>query len=70
MCDLLKMIDIGSRKDIEYTREHFLQLLGRSLRREREIVKWSRPERAYAQDILDEGLHYLPILLFSPSPSP
>jgi nucleotide-binding universal stress UspA family protein len=51
---VLNVIDTGPRKDFEHTRERFLRRPGS---REDEI---RQVEQAAAQDILNEGLRYLP----------
>jgi nucleotide-binding universal stress UspA family protein len=54
---ILYVIDTGPRRDIEHTRERFLRPHGRPLSREDEM---QRAEHAAAEDILNEGLRYLP----------
>jgi nucleotide-binding universal stress UspA family protein len=54
---ILHVIDTGPRKDIEHTRERFLRPAGRALSREDEM---QHAERGAAEDILNEGLRYLP----------
>src|SRR5260370_36943091 len=54
---ILYVIDTGPRKDIEHTRERFLRPPGPPGSREYEM---QQAERAAAQDILNEGLRYLP----------
>lgn len=54
---VLYVIDTGPRKDIEHTRERFLRSPAPPPLREHEM---GEAERASAQDILDEGLRYLP----------
>ena len=54
---ILYVIDTGPRKDIEQTRERFLRPHGKPLPREEEI---HLAEHTAAEDILNEGLHYLP----------
>jgi nucleotide-binding universal stress UspA family protein len=54
---LLYVIDTGPRKDIEHTRERFLRRAAPPPLREHEMAE---AERASAQDILDEGVRYLP----------
>jgi len=54
---ILYVIDTGPRKDIEHTRERFLRPHGRPLSREDEM---QHAEHAAAEDILNEGLRYLP----------
>jgi nucleotide-binding universal stress UspA family protein len=54
---VLYVIDTGPRKDIEHTRERFLRPRGTPLPREGEM---HLAEHTAAEDILSEGLHYLP----------
>jgi hypothetical protein len=54
---ILYVIDTGPRKDIEHTRERFLRPPGPPGSREYEM---QQAEQAAAQDILNEGLRYLP----------
>ena len=54
---ILYVIDTGPRKDIEHTRERFLRRPGPPSLREDEM---SQAEKKSAQDILNEGLRYLP----------
>jgi nucleotide-binding universal stress UspA family protein len=54
---LLYVVDTGPRKDIEHTRERFLRRPGPPRSREYEM---EQAERAAAQDVLNEGLRYLP----------
>ena len=54
---ILYVIDTGPRKDIEHTRERFFRRPGPPRSREDEM---EQAELAGAQDILNEGLHYLP----------
>jgi nucleotide-binding universal stress UspA family protein len=54
---VLFVIDTGPRKDIEHTRERFLRPPGPPLLREHEM---GEAEKKSAQEILDEGLRYLP----------
>jgi nucleotide-binding universal stress UspA family protein len=54
---LLYVIDTGPRKDIEHTRERFLRRPGPPRSREDEM---EQAELAAAQDVLNEGLRYLP----------
>ncbi len=54
---VLYVIDTGPRKDIEHRRERFLRPPGPSGSREEEM---QQAEQAAAQDILNEGLRYLP----------
>jgi len=54
---ILYVIDTGPRKDIEHTRERFLRRPGPPRSREDEM---EQAELAAAQDILNEGLRYLP----------
>ena len=51
------MIDTGPRKDIEHTRERFLRRPGPPRSREDEM---QQAELAAAQDVLNEGLRYIP----------
>jgi nucleotide-binding universal stress UspA family protein len=53
----LYVIDTGPRKEIEHTRERFFRSTGRPLSREDEM---QHAELASAEDILQEGLRYLP----------
>jgi nucleotide-binding universal stress UspA family protein len=54
---ILYVIDTGPRKDIEHTRERFLRRPGPPRSREDEM---EQAELAAAQDVLDEGLRYIP----------
>ena len=54
---ILYVIDTGPRKDIEQTRERFFRRPGPPRSREDEMEK---AELAAAQDVLNEGLRYLP----------
>ncbi len=54
---ILYVIDTGPRKDIEHTRERFLRPPGPPGSRQYEM---QQAEQAAAQDILNEGLRYLP----------
>jgi nucleotide-binding universal stress UspA family protein len=54
---LLYVTDTGPRHDIEHIRERFLRRPGPPPPQEREM---RQAEKASAQDILGEGLHYLP----------
>jgi nucleotide-binding universal stress UspA family protein len=54
---LIYVVDTGPRKDIEHTRERFLRRPGPPRSREDEM---EQAERAAAQDVLNEGLRYLP----------
>jgi len=54
---ILYVIDTGPRKDIEHTRERFLRRPGPPRSREDEM---EQAELAAAQDVLNEGLRYLP----------
>ena len=54
---ILYVIDTGPRKDIEHTRERFLRAPARPGSREDEM---QQADQAAAQDILNEGLRYLP----------
>src|SRR5260370_22019462 len=54
---ILCVIDTGPRKDIEHTRERFLRPPSPPGSREYEM---QQEEQAAAQDILNEGLRYLP----------
>jgi nucleotide-binding universal stress UspA family protein len=54
---ILYVIDTGPRKEIEHTRERFLRPTGRPLSREDEM---QHAEQGAAEDILNEGLRYLP----------
>jgi len=54
---ILYVIDTGPRKDIEHTRERFLRRPGPPRSREDEM---EQAELAAAQDLLDEGLRYIP----------
>ena len=54
---MLYVIDTAPRKDIEHTRERFLRRPGPPRSRENEM---EQAELAGAQDVLNEGLHYLP----------
>jgi nucleotide-binding universal stress UspA family protein len=54
---ILYVIDTGPRKDIEHTRERFLRRLGPPRSRGHEM---EQAELAAAQDILNEGLRYIP----------
>jgi nucleotide-binding universal stress UspA family protein len=54
---LLYVIDTGPRKDIEHMRERFLRPVSRPLSRQDEM---QHAERGAAEDILNEGLRYLP----------
>ena len=54
---ILYVIDTGPRKDIEHTRERFLRPPGAPRSREDEM---EQAELAAAQDVLSEGLRYLP----------
>jgi nucleotide-binding universal stress UspA family protein len=54
---IIYVIDTGPRKDIEHTRERFLRPAGPPGPREREM---QQAEHAAAEDILKEGLRYLP----------
>ena len=54
---VLYVIDTGPRKDIEHTRERFLRPQGAPLPREKEM---HLAEHTAAEDILNEGLRYLP----------
>ena len=54
---ILYVIDTGPRKDIEHTRECFLRRPGPPRSREDEM---EQAELAAAQDVLDEGLRYIP----------
>src|SRR5260370_5147890 len=54
---IIYVIDTGPRKDIEHTRERFLRPTGPPGPREREM---QQAEHAAAEDILNEGLRYLP----------
>src|SRR3984957_15063739 len=53
----LYVIDTGPRKDIEHTRERFLRRPGPPRSRDAEM---EQAELAAAQDVLNEGLRYLP----------
>jgi nucleotide-binding universal stress UspA family protein len=54
---ILYVIDTGPRKDIEHTRERFLRRPGPPRSREDEM---QQAELAAAQDVLNEGLRYIP----------
>jgi nucleotide-binding universal stress UspA family protein len=54
---VLYVIDTGPRKDIEHTRERFLRRPGSPRSREDEM---GQAELAAAQDVLNEGLRYIP----------
>ena len=54
---ILYVIDTGPRKDIEQTRERFFRRPGPPRSREDEMEK---AELAAAQDILNDGLRYIP----------
>ena len=54
---ILYVIDTGPRKDIEHTRERFLRRPGPPRSREDEM---EQAELAAAQDVLSEGLRYIP----------
>jgi nucleotide-binding universal stress UspA family protein len=54
---MLHVIDTGPRKDIEHTRERFLRRPGPPRSRDDEM---EQAELAAAQDVLNEGLRYLP----------
>jgi nucleotide-binding universal stress UspA family protein len=54
---ILYVTDTGPRKDMEHTRERFLRRRGAPGTREQEM---QQAEHAAAEDILKEGLHYLP----------
>jgi nucleotide-binding universal stress UspA family protein len=54
---MLYVIDTAPRKEIEHTRERFLRRPGPPRSRENEM---EQAELAGAQDVLNEGLHYLP----------
>ena len=54
---VLYVIDTGPRKDIEHTRERFLRRPGPPRSREDEM---EQAELAAAQDVLSEGLRYIP----------
>jgi nucleotide-binding universal stress UspA family protein len=54
---ILYVVDTGPRKDIEHTRERFLRRPGPPRSREDEM---EQAELAAAQDVLDEGLRYIP----------
>src|SRR6202043_2032101 len=54
---ILYVIDTGPRKDIEHTRERFLRRPGPPRSREDEM---EQAELAAAQDVLTEGLRYIP----------
>jgi nucleotide-binding universal stress UspA family protein len=54
---LLYVIDTGPRKDIAHTRERFFRPAGPPPLREEEMRK---ADETSAQDILNEGLRYLP----------
>jgi hypothetical protein len=54
---ILYVIDTGPRKDIEHTRERFLRRPGAPRSREDEM---EQAELAAAQDVLNEGLRYIP----------
>ena len=54
---MLYVIDTAPRKEIEHTRERFLRRPGPPRSRENEM---EMAELAGAQDVLNEGLHYLP----------
>jgi nucleotide-binding universal stress UspA family protein len=54
---ILYVIDTGPRKDIEHTRERFLRRPGPPRSRDDEM---EQAEVAAAQDVLKEGLRYLP----------
>jgi nucleotide-binding universal stress UspA family protein len=54
---ILYVIDTGPRKDIEHTRERFFRRPGPPRSREDEMEK---AELAAAQDILNDGLRYIP----------
>jgi nucleotide-binding universal stress UspA family protein len=54
---ILYVIDTGPRKDIEHTRERFLRRPGPPRSREDEM---EQAELAAAQDVLNEGLRYIP----------
>jgi nucleotide-binding universal stress UspA family protein len=54
---ILYVTDIGPRRDIEHTRERFLRPPGSLGPRDHEM---QQAEQAAAEDILNEGLRYLP----------
>lgn len=54
---IIYVIDTGPRKDIEHTRERLLRPIGSPGPREHEM---QQAEHAAAEDILNEGLRYLP----------
>src|ERR1700733_7935923 len=54
---ILYVIDTGPRKDIEHTRERFFRLPGPPRSREDEM---EQAELAAAQEVLNEGLRYIP----------
>jgi nucleotide-binding universal stress UspA family protein len=54
---ILYVIDTGPRKDIEHTRERFLRRPGPPRSREDEM---EQAELAAAQEVLNEGLRYIP----------
>src|SRR5271166_4897004 len=54
---ILYVIDTGPRKDIEHTRERFFRRTGPPRSREGEMEE---AELAAAQDVLNEGLRYIP----------
>jgi nucleotide-binding universal stress UspA family protein len=54
---ILYVIDTGPRKDIEHTRERFLRRPDPPRSREDEM---EQAELAAAQDVLNEGLRYIP----------
>jgi nucleotide-binding universal stress UspA family protein len=54
---IIYVIDTGPRKDIEHTRERFFRPTGPPGPREHEM---RQVEHAAAEDILNEGLRYLP----------
>jgi nucleotide-binding universal stress UspA family protein len=54
---VLYVIDTGPRKDIEHTRERFLRRPGPPRSRDEEM---EQAELAAAQDVLNEGLRFLP----------
>jgi nucleotide-binding universal stress UspA family protein len=54
---ILYVIDTGPRKDIEHTRERFLRRPGSPRSRGDEM---EQAELAAAQDVLNEGLRYIP----------
>jgi nucleotide-binding universal stress UspA family protein len=54
---MLYVTDSGPRRDIEHTRERFLRRLGPPRAR---VDEMEQAELAAAQDVLNEGLRYLP----------